>query len=741
MSFAETRNILLPVVLALALSSPSIGGQLAAQPVRSVRVVMDDDYAPYVFRSDDGELQGILIDQWRLWEQKTGIRAEIHAMAWDQALRRMRAGEFDVIDSVVETDERRTYFDFTPAYATVEASIFFQHDIAGITGMASLIGIPIAVKDGDQHIDELRANGITTVISFQSYNGIVLAAKQHKISVFIADRPTAVYLLHKAGIAAKFRSSAPIFRDQLRRAVQEGDAKTLRIVSEGFAAIDAGDLKRIDEKWFGLTLNRYGLLVAYAAYTAGAALLIIAALFGWNHALRKRIQQRTAALVESEQRFRQIAENIREVFWLITLDPIQTLYISPAYEAIWGRSIASVYEDPYSLIAAIHPEDRPRVIEITQKDREHAFDVEYRLVMPDGSIRWTRDRGFPIRDEAGRVYRRAGIAEDITERRMAAEVVKQAETRGHLIIDTMPTMVWRLRPDGTVDFVNQNWLDYVGVSFEDAIEDPNDIVHPEDLPRVVETWLVDMTAGRPSEDEMRLRRADGEYRWFLVRTVPLRDERGNIVNWYGTSTDIEDRKRAEEKLKATSEQLRALSARLHLAREEEGTRIAREIHDELGATLTTLRWELEGLKKTLVEPEKALPAAELKDKLAAMLGLTDTMINMVRKIASDLRPVVLDVDAEQSTAIFRIFQEALTNVLRHARATRVDVTMVGETGAFVLLIRDNGRGITQNERTGELSIGLLGMRERAHLIGGAIDVSGHEGEGTRVTLRLPTVDA
>jgi PAS domain S-box-containing protein len=348
--------------------------------------------------------------------------------------------------------------------------------------------------------------------------------------------------------------------------------------------------------------------------------------------------------------------------------------------------------------------------------------------------------------------------------------LEQAESRIRLIIDTMPTMVWRLRSDGAVDFVNQRWLDYVGVSFEEAMEDANRSVHPDDLPRVWERWRMDMAAGRPSEDEMRLRRADGEYRWFLVRTVPLRDEQGHIVQWYGTSTDLEDRKRAEDKLRATSEQLRALSARLHLAREEEGIRIAREIHDELGATLTSLRWELEGIKKTLIEPEKGSPAAQLKEKLATMLGLTDTMIDIVRKIASDLRPVVLDVlgleeavewqaqqftertgitvhcmsagtgfdlNAEQSTAIFRIFQEALTNVLRHAHATRVDVTMLRDTGAFVLLIRDNGRGITEEERVGALSIGLLGMRERAHLIRGEFDVSGSEGQGTTVTLRLP----
>src|SRR5216684_3970220 len=181
-------------------------------------------------------------------------------------------------------------------------------------------------------------------------------------------------------------------------------------------------------------------------------------------------------------------------------------------------------------------------------------------------------------------------------------------------------------------------MDYAGLSLEQYVENPTGPIHPEDVPRVIEKWVASMAVGEPSEDEMRLRGADGKYRWFLIRTVPLFNEQGYIVKWFGTSTDIEDRKRAEEEVKTASEQLRALSARLQSAREEEGIRIAREIHDELGATLTTLRWELEGIKKTLCEPGTVLPGGDLKEKLTGMLGLADTTITIVRRIASDLRP-------------------------------------------------------------------------------------------------------
>lgn len=134
-----------------------------------------------------------------------------------------------------------------------------------------------------------------------------------------------------------------------------------------------------------------------------------------------------------------------------------------------------------------------------------------------------------------------------------------AEDRMRLIIDTIPVMAWSVCPDGTVDFVNQRWLDYTGLTLEEEVERPTRVIHPEDLPRVMEKWLADMAAGEPSEDEIRLQRADGQYRWFLVRTAPLRNERGDILKWYGVSIDIEDRKKVEEALRSSEREQRHLA--------------------------------------------------------------------------------------------------------------------------------------------------------------------------------------
>ncbi len=134
---------------------------------------------------------------------------------------------------------------------------------------------------------------------------------------------------------------------------------------------------------------------------------------------------------ESEQRFRQLAENIREVFWMSDPAKSEILYVSPAYEEVWGRPCVSLYRDPLSFFEAIHPDDREhvRVASLERQRRGEPSDVEYRVVRPDGSFRWVRDRGFPIRDASGRAYRAVGIAEDVTERRRAADALREADRR------------------------------------------------------------------------------------------------------------------------------------------------------------------------------------------------------------------------------------------------------------------------------------------------------------------------
>jgi len=251
---------------------------------------------------------------------------------------------------------------------------------------------------------------------------------------------------------------------------------------------------------------------------------------------------------------------------------------------------------------------------------------------------------------------------------------------------------------------------------------------------------------------------------IVERTTELRVANEELMK------EITERNLVEERLRATTENLRAISARLESAREEEAMRIAREIHDELGATLSSLRWELEDVGEVMSGSKALSQSGGLTKRIQGMHELIDNAVNAVRRIASELRPIALDelglseaiefqarqfqertgisvecdcdqesvnLTGEQSTAVFRIFQEALTNILRHAQATTVHIQLHKENGAVNLMISDNGRGITDDEKSGQRTLGLLGMRERAHLIRGTININGSDGKGTVITVQIP----
>ncbi len=229
--------------------------------------------------------------------------------------------------------------------------------------------------------------------------------------------------------------------------------------------------------------------------------------------------------------------------------------------------------------------------------------------------------------------------------------------------------------------------------------------------------------------------------------------------------EIAVRTRAEEHLRSSEENLRSLAAHLQSVREEEGTRIAREIHDDLGQALTGLKMDLAWVAKRLRADQK--PLAE---KAASMGRLIDDTVQMVRQIASRLRPAILDergltaaiwwqardfrkrvgircevslpaeappIDAERSLAAFRVFQELLTNVARHANATRTDVALRVESGMLVLLVEDNGKGIDEAAAASPKSLGFMGMRERILPFGGKIEIAGTRDAGTRVRVTIP----
>ena len=270
------------------------------------------------------------------------------------------------------------------------------------------------------------------------------------------------------------------------------------------------------------------------------------------------------ALQESEERFRQMADSLPEVIWITSLDPEKMLYVSPSFERVWGLPVAEIYRNPRRWTETIHEADRDRVVSTFARwiagEQVSYHDVEFRIIQPNGAIRWIHERAVLTLNQQGTPYRVSGISTDITERKRSEEELRRSERELQQLVDVVPQHIFVLGPDGSRVYSNRVAREYHGLAPEDPQEDHLSMfAHPDDLASVLAKRQRSIARGAPYEMEVRLRDKDGQYRWFLVRGNPLRDEQGQIIRWYGTRTDIEDRKRAEEKLRQDERELRRIT--------------------------------------------------------------------------------------------------------------------------------------------------------------------------------------
>jgi PAS domain S-box-containing protein len=274
---------------------------------------------------------------------------------------------------------------------------------------------------------------------------------------------------------------------------------------------------------------------------------------------RKQAKQ---ALRESEERFRELAENIDDVVWLSDPQHKQILYISSAYERIWGRTCASMRASPRSWTEALHLDDRERILEMRGDDHLHEMpDMTYRIVRPDESIRWIHSREFPVKDADGKVVRVAGIVEDITERKLAEEALRESETRFRQLAENINKVFWLANVEGTlIHYVSPAYEEIWGRSCDSLYVEPMswlDSIHPDDRERIAEVERLQLVSGK-HDHTYRIIRPDGSVRWIRDRAFPVHDESGKLIRVAGIAEDITERKEAEDRLRRSEEKFKAL---------------------------------------------------------------------------------------------------------------------------------------------------------------------------------------
>jgi PAS domain S-box-containing protein len=380
------------------------------------------------------------------------------------------------------------------------------------------------------------------------------------------------------------------------------------------------------------------------------------------------------------------------------------------------------------------------------------------------------------------------VAEDITAR-------KAAEARFQAITNLVPDLLWSNDALGAADWYNQRWLTYTGQTPAAALGlGWLDVIHPDDQTATMRNFQVAAEQGVPFQIEHRIRSTEGEYRWFLVRAEPLYDERGHIARWFGAATDIHEQRTALEalqkargdlevrvaertsELQELSHTRQVLLQRLVTVQEDERNRLARELHDTLGQYLSAInfrlsllqanaeltpsvRAEIDALRPVVQQLDRELDRLTLELRPPALddLGLPDALRRYAEEWSrtSGIPVDVVDTGFSEergqglgqrfqepvASAVFRIVQEALTNILKHAGAQTVNILVERRRTELRVAIEDDGRGFDPkspaHRRSGRRRLGLVGMQERATLAGGSVEIESAPGHGATIFLRIP----
>jgi len=396
-------------------------------------------------------------------------------------------------------------------------------------------------------------------------------------------------------------------------------------------------------------------------------------------------------------------------------------------------------------------------------------------IVADAPRRWCDAEVALLREIAERIWLRL-------EHARVEEALRASEERFRTMTDVVPDLLWESEPDGTTPWYNARWYEYTGQTPAEARRTRwLDAVHPDDRARSAARDAHGTERGGTLVQELRIRRHDGAYRWFLVRSEPLHDAGGCVVRWLGAATDVHAQRTALEEVECliaerTSER-DTLRRQLAGAEEAERRRLARELHDQLGQQLTAVSLGTSDALRlaTTHDGAHAAPDAPLVRRLAGLQALAREMQSTTRYLALELRPPELDdvglesaletyvrqwsarygvaaevaatgladhpLPTEVGSTLYRIAQEALTNVAKHAAATQVSVIVERRDAGVQLVVEDDGRGfdveqIARRART-ERRFGLAGIQERAMLVGGSVTLESSPGQGTTLFVRLP----
>ena len=474
------------------------------------------------------------------------------------------------------------------------------------------------------------------------------------------------------------------------------------------------------------------------------------------------------AIARTQAKFNSLVNSIDGIVWESDIDSLNFSYVSNHAEKLLGYPISRWLDEPGFWSTHMHPDDRISAVAFSDeqigKRQNHKF--EYRMITADGRVIWLADF-VTLVEEGGMPVRLRGIMVDITDRKEAEKQLANERKLLRILIDNLPDYIYV--KDNDLKHIINNKASYLVMGYDS--EEPTlgksvtDIFGDNEFTKVYyeeDERILRTGEGLANREEPFLKK-NGEVRCLLTNKFPFKDDHDNIIGIIGISSDITERKNAEESLREMNTQLKELSNHLQNVREEERKYLAREVHDELGQLASVVKMDIDWLQLRLPDMGEA-PRKRIEHASAT----SNILINSIRKIASSLRPGMLDdlgltasldwqckefaaangipckfnsylndelLSDKVKNELFRICQESLTNIMRHAKATEVEVTISEKQDEIQLCIQDNGIGF--NPVQSRSTLGLVGMRERSLSINGSLVIKSEAGKGTTIFIIIP----
>jgi two-component system, sensor histidine kinase and response regulator len=578
-----------------------------------LHVVSDENYPPYLFRDAGGQVQGYLVDYWKLWEQKTGVAVRLSAMQWPEAQRQVLQGQADVIDLLYRTAEREPLYDFSPPYARLPVNIYSHASISGISNLQTLKGFEVAVQTGDACVEALAERGISLLL-FDDYDALLQAASRQEVKVLCLDEAPANFYLNRLGIEQDFRKAFEVYVGEPHRAVRKGNADTLALVMRGMRSITPEEDEVLRLKWFGTPLSQQdAAMLRHLTLGLGIGITVALLLGTWTWMTRRAIRRKTAELAESEQRFRTLFEETRQPTVLLEDGRVISANRA-ALEMLRMQRPEQLLGQTHELISPAFQPDGSRSIdkaaEMSRIAREQGFNqFEWLHRRADGEVFpaqvlltairrggktlmhavWN-DISAQKQAERELAEYRQGLERQVAERTAelatASDSLRSANAQLHAIVDSASAAIMVVR-NRVIEQCNQRSEEIFGYSLAELAGQPTRLLYDDDesWERAGEAIYRHIGEGRNNVTEQQLRRKDGRLFWarLSAHAIDQTDPAAGIV---ALIEDITEQRKAAESLRVAASEMQAIleaaSSGIVLLKDRTAIRCNQRMHEMLG---------------------------------------------------------------------------------------------------------------------------------------------------------------